>query len=146
MTNNLPNIELFRCERLSASITRKQCEINQARGKSKLHFMGQMFSCQGCPGLGAAVSLSALPKPSATPAVLLRFTEPEDVILYQQLTSLSADLENDIISMLHLLADKRLALTSRPAGAHSDNRARVLPASPVSRRNKKPSNRPKGKL
>lgn len=37
--------QVYRCERLSASISERQCGINRS----------QHISCQGCPGLGAQV-------------------------------------------------------------------------------------------
>lgn len=44
---------LYRCEPLSASITREQCERNRVRGK-KSKFTSDLiiFACEGCGGLG----------------------------------------------------------------------------------------------
>lgn len=52
-------IELFRCERLSANISRRQCEVNRQRiGSSQFRTGDPIFACEGCPGLGLdAVSL-----------------------------------------------------------------------------------------
>ena len=45
---------LYRCDRLSATITDKQCNVNFNRG---------LFSCLGCPGLGDALELAPLVEP-----------------------------------------------------------------------------------
>lgn len=51
-------IELYRCDRLSANITRQQCELNRTRGGNRFRGEGLIiFACEGCPGLGEAVEI-----------------------------------------------------------------------------------------
>jgi hypothetical protein len=49
------NIELYECTRLNAKLTQKHCETNRSQGR--------IFACDGCPGLGAASSISIAPPP-----------------------------------------------------------------------------------
>lgn len=48
-------VALFRCERMNANISRRQCEINRKGVKTYGIEKPACFSCTGCPGLGAAV-------------------------------------------------------------------------------------------
>jgi hypothetical protein len=53
------SLELFRCDRLSASISRKQCEINR-KGKPQSPRSPEIkvcFACEGCPGLGSEITV-----------------------------------------------------------------------------------------
>ncbi len=59
-------MELFRCERMSATISRKQCDINR-KGRAagpRVPLIVPCFACAGCPGLGVAITI-----------------EPEEVIM-----------------------------------------------------------------
>lgn len=94
----LANQERFECGKLSASLTRKQCADNQRRG--------DIFACADCPGLGAATQAPTAPSPTVT----LIFADLVDLDLYHKLNALSQDLPNDIISLLHLVADQRLGM------------------------------------
>ena len=90
--------ERFECKRLSANLTRKQCADNQR--------YGNVLSCDNCPGLGATIPAPTAPSPTVT----LIFSDPVDLDLYYKLSALSEDLSNDIISLLHLVADQRLGM------------------------------------
>lgn len=46
-------IELFRCDRLAANITRAACERNRNRQENNKFNITKLFACEGCPGLGA---------------------------------------------------------------------------------------------
>lgn len=53
-------MELFRCERMQANISLRQCEINR---KGKLTGPGKApikpcFACEGCPGLGEITNIN----------------------------------------------------------------------------------------
>lgn len=47
---------LFRCERLAASITKKQCAANRTREENQSKDICAVHSCKGCPGLGDEVA------------------------------------------------------------------------------------------
>lgn len=50
-------IELFECARLSARISKAQCQTNRLRvDNSKIDVLA-ISACKGCPGLGAAVNI-----------------------------------------------------------------------------------------
>ena len=48
-------IELFECERLSARISKAQCEKNRTRVTNQALDIFSVTACVGCSGLGAAV-------------------------------------------------------------------------------------------
>lgn len=52
-------IDLFECERLSAKISRAQCEVNRLRVDNGRIDVLAISACKGCPGLGAAVNIEA---------------------------------------------------------------------------------------
>lgn len=49
---------LFRCDRLNASITKKQCAANRSRQENASKDIWSVAPCKGCPGLGDAVVIS----------------------------------------------------------------------------------------
>ena len=89
--------ERYQCVRLSASLTRKQCDDNRRRG--------DVLSCHGCPGLGVKAPAPTAPAPTVT----LIFSDPADLDLYYKLNALSEDLACDILALLHLVADQQLS-------------------------------------
>lgn len=48
---------LFRCERLAASITKRQCELNRRRKENYAAGIYEVASCKGCSGLGSVVDI-----------------------------------------------------------------------------------------
>lgn len=53
----LQDNKFFRCERLEASITQKQCEANRTRKDNLAASTWACAPCVGCPGLGETVIL-----------------------------------------------------------------------------------------
>lgn len=92
--------DLYECKPLGARISLKQCEYNRTRGGC--------HSCANCAGPVPIVTTDRLLAPAAAPAelpenaVLLVFSEPADRALLEQLRAVSADLNTDILSLLHL--------------------------------------------
>lgn len=54
-------MELFRCERMHANITQRQCDINRngvkANPRQDVKERPPCFSCDGCPGLGKPAAI-----------------------------------------------------------------------------------------
>ena len=50
-------IELFECVRLSARISKAQCQVNRFRVDNSRIDVLAISACKGCPGLGAAVNI-----------------------------------------------------------------------------------------
>jgi hypothetical protein len=50
-------IELFRCHRLDASISKRTCEINRARKTDIYKDVYSVKACEGCSGLGGPVTI-----------------------------------------------------------------------------------------
>lgn len=62
-------MNLYRCDRLSAVISKEQCRINRTGkpgGPGKMPILA-CFSCSGCPGLGAAVDINLEVKNMGSP-------------------------------------------------------------------------------
>jgi hypothetical protein len=49
--------QLFRCDRLDASITKRQCQANRTRPDNQAKDIPEIHSCKKCPGLGAEVKI-----------------------------------------------------------------------------------------
>ena len=50
-------IDLFECERLSARISKAQCQVNRFRVDNSRIDVLAISACKGCPGLGASVNI-----------------------------------------------------------------------------------------
>lgn len=54
----LANQKLYRCERLSANLTKAQCETNRQRKPNFTTDVWDCAPCKGCPGLGEETDMS----------------------------------------------------------------------------------------
>jgi hypothetical protein len=61
--------QLYRCERLNASLTKQTCESNRKRKPSFTTDIGAINACIGCKGLSGPVEVSKVPVSIPTPQI-----------------------------------------------------------------------------
>ncbi|MEA5113041.1 MAG: hypothetical protein VB050_03355 [Geobacteraceae bacterium] len=92
-------IELHECKPMSAKITKATCQANRMSKR--------FFACELCAGVVEFSGGGELPQQNDDYTVILHFREPADRRLLDDLQRESGDLENDLISLLHLAAEAK---------------------------------------